>query len=272
MNFEELSTKGYTVIKNFLSIDDISELLTRYSLTRHRFEENGVSNKNYSILAGGQLTHGLQLKINQAISDISATTSIQSSLNQPWMAFLDNELISFSWHQDHEPYYLYQYTYDCLNFWIPLVKPDIALSGLDVAPHDKFIKSAEEIWEKYIFNSGAKHFYTQNGIQYMSDDGAGETIQLPFMLDDIADRPEVDVGDALILRGDVIHKSQPNHGHRVSISVRTMNADRALSKDVFMSGCSKKHEMIAKNINGFKRLKELFEQSTTTTAREMFNR
>ena len=67
MNFEELSTKGYTVIKNFLSIDDISELLTRYSLTRHRFEENGVSNKNYSILAGGQLTHGLQLKINQAI-------------------------------------------------------------------------------------------------------------------------------------------------------------------------------------------------------------
>jgi hypothetical protein len=30
--------------------------------------------------------------------------------------------------------------------------------------------------------------------------------------------------------------------------------------------------MIAKNINGFKRLKELFEQNSTTTAREMFNR
>ena len=268
MDFGHLVTAGYTTIQGFLSKDEVDELLRMHANAKNDFVQRGRHNGNYSILYGS-LTRSLIYKIERTIADISDNTDIKSNRILPSLMYFDNELVNFSWHQDHEAYFRFQQARSRLNFWIPLVKPDPVLSGLDVVPHDVFSQHAERIWQHHVIDQGAKTFHMRDGVQYMVDDNSDEEIQLPVSIDTMSVTPAVGPGDALILCGDTIHRSQPRQGHRVSISVLTLDENVVLDRGVFNSGGNTKRRMIVQNSANYEKLKNLLDSGNTVTVRDL---
>jgi ectoine hydroxylase-related dioxygenase (phytanoyl-CoA dioxygenase family) len=97
-----------------------------------------------------------------------------------------------------------------------------------------------------------------NGTSIISDDETGVDYPVPFDLNDLAISPEVAVGDLLILRGDIFHKTQDTNTNRVAMSVRATHSSTVMKKDVFYSGCAKKRAIIQNDISSYQRLIDRF--------------
>jgi hypothetical protein len=257
-NLRDLETKGFVIFKKFFPDSLINLLREDY---RSRYQQlSSYRNKNYDMLTSDDWN--FRAWIEPIINDISKTTNLDINCIMPGAAYFNNQLIDFEWHQDHECFYSWQDMYNAINCWIPIIKDDPLQSGIDIVPHDVFFKKCPDFFKNHIVGQGAKKFYlTDSNTTTVRDDYYGDTWRLPFNLDDLSITPEIAVGDLLIIRQDVIHRTQDRISDRVAISVRCRNTNGILTKSHFLKSCPFKDTMINNNSLWYELFKKNFEQN-----------
>lgn len=221
VNFQSLQTQGFTVIKDFLLREHIHDLLLNYNYARQNpsaaFHEIGV--------AEGQ-SHGLQNLFEKTLHQIREQTNITANFCYPYPEFFNPNNVQYSYHQDYEAYWLWQNTYQCLNFWIPLVKNTAKEDGLKIIPMDRLGE-----YLSFFYGKGATTCTpSARGGTFVTQDCTATSFHMPFKFDDLAIVPEVVPGDALVFREDVIHASQPKINYRVAASIKCVDTRAVISR------------------------------------------
>jgi hypothetical protein len=217
-----LVTQGFVVVPNFLSDDELLIIKEHYNKTHQSFLKDPSIKTDYNLLRVDYDTSldFLLEKINNCIKIISNTTDINANTLDDKMAYIDNKIFGTSgWHQDHGPYYRWEDLYNALNFWIPIIKPDKTNNGLSVVPYDVL---SDDFKTKFK-GKGAKRFKIMHQTTQVFDDTDNSTFMMPTNINNISISPELSEKDLIILRGDVIHKSQNLVNRRVALSIRAFH-------------------------------------------------
>ena len=64
----------------------------------------------------------------------------------------------YGWHQDYESYYLYQTHRNYVNLYIPVIKPDVARSNLQVVSALQMSKHCPELWRRLEWHGATRQF------------------------------------------------------------------------------------------------------------------
>ena len=254
-NIKDLETRGFLVVKNFLNKADIDRLLVDYNMQRDR-SSDVVKLKDQTVLKSG--IHDLEYKIVPLVNLINQHTKLQIDLIGPTGMYFDTKLVKLMWHQDHESYYTWQTGYHQVNFWMPLIKPDANTSGIKVVPMDRLRSKIGELFDQRILDQGAKRFQPSVDITHVVDDETGDKFDLPINIDSIAESPSLIPGDLLMIRGDVIHATQDNLNHRVTVAVRTVDGSRYVTKQRFQNQCEFKKHLLDANFWSTKKITDQF--------------
>jgi ectoine hydroxylase-related dioxygenase (phytanoyl-CoA dioxygenase family) len=252
INYQDLETKGFIVIPNFFGDSMIANLIKHHN----SMNNEGSSNQNYDVLNSKSQ---LGPYVSPVLNSIAKNTNIKVNVSLPLSTYFNNHKFEFGWHQDHEPYYIFQNMYNGVQCWIPIIKPNKTEGGLGLIPNDVLESRCPDLFKNQILGRGAKTFkiIPNNTTIMINDDIGGEAI-LPFSLEEIAVYPDLEPGDLVVFRQDVIHKSQPSKSARVAIAVRAFNRDGVITKEHFLSGTNTKREMINKNIKSYTKLIQKF--------------
>jgi hypothetical protein len=259
MNLVDLQNRGFVVIDNFINSSEISNLITDYEnilqTVTHGSSIDYPKYHHYNILTS-KTPHRLNEHILRLLEQIRYETDLQVDFCESDGDYFDTNLKRYDWHMDHEEYYLYQNAYHNLNFWIPLIKPSTSESGVSVIPCDRW-GDAKTLLE----TRGAASFSPLgNKYTVMRDEDLGGKHLLNLNFDELAETPSLKVGDCLVLRGDIIHRTQEVTTARVAYSTRCFNSQAWISRDRFFSQCSAKTTMINNNPALYQRVINAFEQ------------
>ena len=252
MNLTDLETKGFVVIKGFFSTPEIELLKALHAIQKTKVSEKGFSSKRYNILFS-VIPLFLKFKISELLKDISAKTNITVTTTQHHITMYDTDFGAWGWHQDLEPFLLFQDAYNSLNCWFPIIKDSSDTSGLSVVSAHKLSEMFPDLFNSKFYGKGGKSFKLHDTHTEITDGVYGDKFSLPVNLDDIGESPIIEVGDILILRHDTIHRTQPNSNDRVAVSIRCYNENGifSLEKMLDTGGDSKqdsfeKYEIFAK--------------------------
>jgi hypothetical protein len=256
--FNDLMTRGFVVIKNFLDSTDIQDLQNEYD-----FKKNLILNNNR--YHWSDLTLDIKNKIHLVARKIDPQYTICMSV------FFNNKEMNLTWHQDHESYYLWQ-SLDELAVWIPILKQHPAQDGISLIDFEELKKHVPpEIYTRMLGRATSGFKFLDNGNMMWRDDINNQQIELPVNFDDIAVTPEIDVGDILLMRGDVIHRTQKPTAERVAISVRCHPKNHVMSKQEFYSGPEEKQKYL-RNLETFVLpLKQTFDHNEFVTIEKMLD-
>jgi ectoine hydroxylase-related dioxygenase (phytanoyl-CoA dioxygenase family) len=240
LNLNNFAKTGYTVIPNFLSADEVAAFL-------HDYETGRTSeNKNYEV-----------------------TCDLVVDLLTPGAIYTDTNYVDWQWHQDHESYYTLQQHRDYLNFYIIIKKQYPSKSGLSVVPLDR-LERAMPNEHTMLINNGASHFETEGDMTYYYSDETGEVMALPVNIDLMKESPELVAGDLLLLRGDIIHRTQDNTSERVAVSIRCTRGDAPITRDRLLITCPVKRRMMDNNKQTYDRIFKLLDEREQLTARDLY--
>lgn len=252
VSFRELESKGYLVVPAFLTPPEIDVFRADYEASdraarageasRHAADSAkdaiDVPYKVRHVTAAARQT--IDGKLAAAAREVKRATAIRVNVHAegPFGSIYvttDGDL-GLGWHQDSVSYYAYQDHYDYLNFYIPIVKPVRARSNLSVIPFDALSARSPELC-RAIRGKGATRFVVKRGATIVHDHArGGRHGVLPYALDELAVTPELAAGDLLLVRGDVIHRTQDTDTHRVAVSLRMMNARTRIRRDELVRG------------------------------------
>lgn len=262
----DLETKGFTVIENFLSDHEINFLIDDY-------HDRINNNKNYNApLSSQSAGEKLSFKINNILQSINQQTILRPDFLVPMGMFVNTQYIDFNWHQDHESFYIWQHHYDSINFYMPLIKPEKNQTGLSIVPMDRLAAAIPDSID-YIVGQGAKTFKASDATTKVIDDVTGSETCWNFDINDLAVHPTLSAGDLLMLRGDIIHKTQDLNTNRLAISFRCFNSRATISKtNLVRPGSYKKQRFIKNNSVPYKILLSMFDDLNTDsiTAQQLF--
>lgn len=247
MNFGDLNTKGFVVVPNIIPKTDIDRLIDRYKVARSQFDKQGTHNANYNMLYAGP--HMVSSKLAPVVDNINSSTNIDIDIIAGLGSFFDSSILTFGWHQDHEPYYMWQIASSYVNFWIPLIKPDRKKAGLRLVPFDTLKeRTSQQVLDDKVLHRGAQNFRTRGKVTDVLDDNLGTQSVIDMSINDICVIPEVGPGDAIIMRGDLVHRSDDTVDHRVAISIKALNCrDRVVTKEKFFTNSLSKTQTINNN-------------------------
>jgi len=258
MDLKNLDSIGYVYIPNFLSATELKLLNSEYQ------HSETTENKSYSLVHSKLAKKILGSKIKAVMDAVNEQTSLHVDYITPTVNYMDTENLFFDWHQDHESYYVYQQSKNHLNFYMPVVKPDPTKSGVSLIPMDRLLEYLTAPQPDRIIDSGAKRFVLHTNYTEVIDDEHGKGFKIPVNLNRIAVSPELNAGDLLLIRGDVIHKTQDSETHRVAISVRVTDGTAPVSLKRLKTGCEEKTKYIKRNQPYYDKIFALFEKSKTS--------
>jgi hypothetical protein len=256
-NLNELETAGFCVIKNFFEEHEIKLLQHDYNTTL------ADSNKNYNISIPSN--HALSViisKLNHIIEQVRENTNIAVDTYTNEAMYTDTNRINFDWHQDHESFYVLQQSYNYINCYIPVIKPIKDSGGLSLVAMN-FLKENHPIFFDKIFNKGAQQVNKeQDGILRVYNAETNETYRYQLDIENIAVSPDIEETDLLLIRGDVIHKTQDTNQHRVALSIRYADGNCLIDKNkLFNMTSKKKKEMITNNRKRYEKIYNTFTKS-----------
>jgi len=230
---EDIANKGYCVVKNLIPIDVIEKIRQDYNLTS---ESDFVKNKNYPIALAGD-----KINIQDSIDNIvDPLVKSIADVTLGMVYYSTDKGINFPWHQDYESYFIAYDHLNNLNIYIPIYKPDPGLSNVCVLDFSKLEKYAPEF--NFLKGYGATRFECKDDTTICTDENNGRTYVIPVNFDKIMDQPNLAIGDALIMRGDCIHRTQDTLTNRTAISIRRVHTKTIVSKSQHL------------NLNGIKQL------------------
>lgn len=240
--FKDLESKGFLVIPSFFSKEEIKLFKDDYD------SGNSSCNKNYSIKSlSGEVIWKTREKLKEIISNVNNEVNINADLIVGGVYFSTANNQKFDWHQDHESYYQFQNHYDYLNFYIPIVKPNRDKSNLSVIPFDLLKSKSPNIYEKVLGKGAVRYKIRGNKTIILNQNEGGKHGVLPYDINDIAFTPMLDSGDLLIMRGDLIHKTQDADSKRLAVSIRVANREHTISKAKMVKGGFSKLYVMIKN-------------------------
>jgi hypothetical protein len=240
--FEELQTRGFVVMPSFLEPAAVRALADAYQA------QASSDNSNYqakpippAVLAGiGDRFDWIERQVSQH-TDIKIAAKTKHGI------YFDTAKISFRWHQDHESYFIFQNHYNYLNCYMPVIKPVRDKSNVSIVPMDAIERRSPKLFDR-IRGKGAAGFLPFKRFTVVTDENNGGFHGvLPYDLNEIGETPQLAPGDLLLMRGDMIHKTQDTDTKRVSASVRLTNPDGVTDLHHLARGGLTKMRMMVRN-------------------------
>jgi hypothetical protein len=255
---DDLLKRGFTVVKNFLNSTEIETLKNEYNSKKNIIS---VNNRYH----WSELTPEITNKIHSLVQLINPEYIICLGV------YFNNKEINLTWHQDHESYYLWQST-DELVVWIPILKQHPTQDGISLIDFEELEKHVSpEIYSQMLGRATSRFKFLDNGNTMWYDDVNNQQIELPVDIDNIAVTPEISIGDVLVFRGDIIHRTQDPIAERVAISVRCHPKNYVMSKQEFYSGSEEKQKYLTKLETFFLPIKQAFDHNEFVTIEQMLN-
>lgn len=256
----DIDTKGYAIVRNFLDAEERKTLTEMYWAKRNAGVEY---NPNYQIIS---TTLNIQSIINKLMvlkQDVNNQTSSTVDMIPNTIEFAHSDYVNFAWHQEHESYYALQKMCDFFRIWTPLVKEHADKSGMHFIPNNVLKEKYPEVAEM-LLGRGATQFFVENGKTKMIDDEIDGEHILDFDLFDMAETPDINAGDMIIFRGDVIHKTQDVDTKRIASVFKFTNSQIVINKEQFFKGGVMKNKFLNAN-DMYDKYRSLFEHKDEIT-------
>lgn len=248
---DKLKSDGFFVIKNFLKKNDVDKKFLIYLKKKEKFVDgviHGIDDKfyekiNYKI---SQLASNL-VSDNLRISDknfcyfsikIKKSKNKKPKLIKPFNVFKDPKVLPggiLNWHIDHYTYYFHKDHKNYLICYLPILKPSKNHSNVALIPYNVLKKNDFYTFNK-IKHRGAVRFRkvehdtkpwfdlrfkkkTKVGNWYALDDYLDhiDGWKVNFDLEKKKIVPKLNLNDLLIMRADVIHKTNDALTDRIAI-------------------------------------------------------
>jgi hypothetical protein len=267
VTWSDLKSKGFVHVRNFLTDVEIDWLREDYSIQSRKPRVNG----NYDVPAISQtITWRLERKMREVGDLVSAAAGVIADMSVSGNYFAIERGVDFRWHQDHESYFMFQQHFDYLNFYIPILKPDPQRTNLCLIPFDNIRARLPEYYDLLV-GSGAKEFHCEDSRTTVRDDENNVQYALPMDIDELKVVPELVAGDLLLLRGDVIHRTQDTDTPRVAASFRRTRSTALVKQSRLLSDSPAKKRMMENNAALYEGLLACFQAvgSTEMTAKEL---
>jgi hypothetical protein len=240
--WDGLGTKGFVVVRQFVPERELEFLRAQYAAAG----SGSLANGNYAIRPVSLEAIGrLEPLLRTTTVQVARRTGIVADFTSGAVHFA-TESMEFGWHQDHESFFLLQEHHHYLNFYIPIIKPDPALSNMSVIPFDSLRARAPQAYAR-LAGGGACSLTVKNGRTIVRDDENGGAFIIDLDVGDLAQTPQLGAGDLLLMRGDVIHRTQDTTTRRVAISLRRQSSVTTVSRQRMLAGCAGKKEMMRRN-------------------------
>jgi len=265
----QLDTKGYIVIPQFLNKEEVELLYNDY------LHQGRSDNQNYSFKqVSDSVKPIIYKKIKELLVLIKEQTSLDVDLIVPGADYINSDLINFPWHQDHESFYSLQQNSNYLNFYIPVFKKYANKSGLQIVPFTNIETYIPEYLPKIKGNGATRYDTSDVTCTLVNNDETGEEYTIPLNISRISIIPNLLAGDLLLLRGDMIHRTQDTTTSRISVSFRATQGSALISKERLLSGCATKQEYIKKNPKQYESFLKAFEKlgKDSITAHELLGK
>ena len=164
-----------------------------------------------------------------------------------------NNGINTPWHQDTESLWQTQNHYDYLNCYIPILKERPDKSNLSVIPFDELEREDLKLYRKMV-RSGAHHFVRVRNTLYAYSDDTGAMHKVRCDLDRIAATPFLAAGDLLLLRGDMLHRTQDGETERTAMSFRVSSSQTIVKRSQLAFGGLSRTRIMAKHPGPYQKM------------------
>jgi len=254
-NFEsitkDLNKKGFFIMKNFLSKSDLDKNFINYLNKKEKFVDgviHGLDTKFYvninekiKKISQSLCNKDLNISNNKfcyASIRIKKTTNSKTTLIKPFNIFKDPKVSPggvLNWHIDHFTYYFHHDHKNYLICYMPILKSDPKYSNVAIVPYDVLKKEDINTFKK-IQDRGAVRFRkvekdtkpwfdlrfnqkTKINDWYAIDDYADNTQGWKMKIDLEKKKvvPKLNLYDLLIMKADVIHKTNDAKIDRIAI-------------------------------------------------------
>jgi hypothetical protein len=253
----DLESKGYVVIRSFLPPEVLEAVRADYG------GRPLETNSNYGIsMASGTANAALRPIVDAVLRTVRAETDLKPDLPAGAAYFATGRGINFKWHQDHESFFTIQNHYDYLNFYIPIIKPRRDKSNLCIVPFDVFEREVPDSCRR-VRHGGATRFVPFGGRTLVFFDDSGRLHVMPRNIEELAHTPHLDAGDLLLIRGDVVHRTQDSETERVAMSFRASKAGAMVARSKLVDGGLHKARMMAKNAPAYRKIFAAFDAAHT---------
>ena len=253
----DLESRGFVVVRDFLSGEELDALRADYA-TRPMDQNGNYNARTPTSTAIASFAE----RIDDVVRQVREQTSIRADVHVPttsnYFTVGVADGVYFPWHQDHESYYVLQNHFDYLNFYLPIIKPELHKSNLCVVPFDVLAEAAPNIHD-FVVRSGAGFFRPVAGRTVAINEDRGAARIAHVDLEALAVTPHLAAGDLLLMRGDIVHRTQDTDTARVALSWRVANGNTVIRRDRLASGCRQKAVMMRKHTEPYRQLFQAFE-------------
>ncbi len=260
-HWADLTTRGFLVLRDFVPADVLQALIddahapdTVLPAEIDPTMESRAMAAGASTPVSSHVFQRLRDLVEATFDDINAATGFSIDTSYPMSRWFRNGVLRL--HSDGPPYYQWQDFSEYLNFWIPVEKPHHDRSGLTFLPFDK-LQEVEPAAAEAIRGRGCALLVPRDVVlggrdrvqSYILDpqrppiadgerlaivierDGYLTPVPVDVDLESLVATPDLRPGDAVVSRGDVLHRSQDQEPGRLAISVRALNGKRTVSKE-----------------------------------------
>lgn len=213
---DEIATRGFVVLRDVIDLHELQ------ALRRTLAESTGGRSDAVRWTPSPSVPRSLAVKLKD-IEQLCLPASRLLAVGAFFFKVARDPAVpsvDFPWHIDHESYYLYGQHRHYLNLWIPIEKESAEDANLCLVPFDQLASVDQELCGMVV---GAGAVKVQDGQFFF--DSLGLSRECKCDLDSIAETPKLRPGDLLILRGDVLHRTQNRRIDRIALSIRLI--DRA---------------------------------------------
>lgn len=265
-----LESRGFLHIPSFFSHSDLQALISDFEST------SAGSNSNHQVkFASRSALKTLADKLAPVVALIKREAHINVDRTICGVYFDTNDIARWktppAFHQDHEDYYLFQDLANYLNFYIPIIKENPEKSNLSFVPFDVLQKRDRKTFERLRGRGASRLQLLQSGRTKVLDDACGNSWLMNCPVDEIAITPTLHAGDVLVLRGDVIHKTQDSDTRRVAVSYRMADSNHIVKKSNLLKGSLVKLKYMTGYRNQFIKVLRCFPSMGEITVGELYS-
>jgi hypothetical protein len=243
-DWEDLQKRGFVVVREFLPADVVAAAAAK--MTSDEFAASSAVAADVDAI--------IRKRVEAVFPELEKHAGLHLTHTTPSRMFW-NRLHYL--HTDDTPYWYFQDFTEYVNFWIPVLKPDPKISGLTVVPRDALAERAPDA-AAALMNQGCAdfiprsvaergqaasdaHFLDEKAMSIIADPNVPQTLMIekngerrPIFCDvdirSLGVSPETAAGDAVIVRGDVLHQTQDRKTERLAISTRALNGERKIRR------------------------------------------